>query len=259
MKECFVTVDGAKIRYFDSFNEGPTLVLLHGLGASAERWEQVMPLFSKKYRIIIPDMIGFGYSDKPSADYTIDFFVKFLSKFLKKLSIPKTLLIGSSLGGQISAEFTSKYPDTVEKLVLVSPSGIMKHSTPALDAYVMAALYPSDDSAHSAYQMMAHSEYVDETVVNQFIERMKLPNAKLAFMSTILGLKNAPVITEKLTKIITPTLVIWGSQDPVIPIMHAHDFVANIKECSFHRMDDCGHTPYVDQPEMFYEIVEKFF
>ncbi len=69
---------------------------------------------------------------------------------------------------------------------------------------------------------------------------MKLPNAKMAFMSTILGLKNAEIITDRLKTINAPTLIIWGSDDPVIPVQHADGFVSAINDCRFFRMDGCG-------------------
>ena len=77
MQEKFVNVDGNKIRYLESGNSKETIVLVHGLGASAERWEYVIPLFNKYFRVIVPDLIGFGYSDKPLVDYTSEFFSNF--------------------------------------------------------------------------------------------------------------------------------------------------------------------------------------
>ena len=100
-----------------------TLLLLHGLGASAERWENVIPFFAKKFRVIVPDLIGFGYSDKPMVDYTTDYFAEFVSKFVNKLGIKKLNIIGSSLGGEIAAESIINHDVNVTKLVLVSPSG----------------------------------------------------------------------------------------------------------------------------------------
>jgi pimeloyl-ACP methyl ester carboxylesterase len=123
----------------------------------------------------------------------------------------------------------------------------------------MAALYPNEQNAKNAFELMESSgKDIDDKIVNGFIERMKLPNAKLAFMSTLLGLKNAKVITTKLQTMITPTLIIWGSIDPVIPIQHADEFVTSIKDCRFLRMDNCGHTPYVQDPETFASYVLGF-
>ena len=258
VQENFIQVDGNKIRYLKTGNSKNTLVLVHGLGASAERWSQTIPYLSNDYRLIIPDLIGFGYSDKPLVDYTTDFFSDFLGNFLDSMGIDKPNIIGSSLGGQVVAEYASKQTN-IEKLILSSPSGIMKQSTPALDAYIMAALYPNEANAKNAFEMMEGSGgEIDEKIIEGFVERMKLPNAKMAFMSTILGLKNSEIITNRLKTIKSPTLIIWGSKDPVIPIQHADGFVSAIKDCRFYRMDECGHTPYVQKPKLFSEIVLDF-
>ena len=259
MEEKFLEIDGHRIRYLESGSSKNTLVLIHGLGASAERWNQVIPLFEDNFRVIVPDLIGFGYSDKPTADYTPDFFSDFLEKFFAALNITRPNIVGSSLGGQISAEYAASHSDNIEKLILVSPAGMMKKSTPALDAYIMAALYPNVISAKNAFEMMEGSgKNVEETIVSGFVERMQLPNAKLAFMSTVLGLKNSESITSKLQSIMTPTLIIWGGDDPVIPINYADDFVSAIQDCRFFRMDGCGHTPYVQNPYLFTTKVLEF-
>lgn len=256
--ENFIEVDGNKIRYLESGKSKRELVLVHGLGASAERWNRVIPYFEKEFHLIVPDLIGFGYSDKPLVDYTTDFFADFLSKFLDSIGVKKPHIVGSSLGGQVTAEYASNNPN-IDKLILVSPSGIMKQSTPALDAYIMAALYPNEENAKNAFEMMEGSGIeADFSIVESFIERMKMPNAKMAFMSTILGLKNAEIITTKLKSINVPTLIIWGADDPVIPINHADGFVSSIKDCRFYRMDGCGHTPYVQDPKSFAKIVLDF-
>jgi len=259
LNEKFINIDENKIRYLESGNSDNALVLIHGLGASANRWEYVIPHFEKNYRVIVPDLIGFGYSDKPLVDYTTDFFSEFLKKFLDKLDIKNPVLIGSSLGGQIIAEYTLNNNNAVKKLILISPSGVMKHSTPALDAYVMAALYPNQEAATNAFEMMSgSSKNIDPKIVEGFVKRMRLPNAKMAFMSTLLGLRNSQTLTEKLSSITVPTMVIWGELDPVIPVKYADSIVSTIKDCRFYRMDGCGHTPYVEVPETFVKIVMEF-
>ncbi|MCV0430276.1 alpha/beta hydrolase [Nitrosopumilus sp.] len=259
VEEKFLQIDGNKIRYLESGNSKNTIVLLHGLGASAERWLNVLPIFSKHYSVIVPDLIGFGLSDKPTIDYTPELFSDFLEKFFAQIGIVRPNLIGSSLGGQIAATYTSSHAEEIEKLVLVSPAGAMTQSTPALDAYVMAALYPNEQTAKNAFELMEGSgEEVPQDIITGFIERMQLPNAKLAFMSTVLGLKNSKPITTKLSSITIPTLIIWGSVDPVIPIDYSGSFISSLQDCRFFRMDGCGHTPYVQDPDTFASKVLEF-
>ena len=93
MEEKFVEIDGNKIRYLESGSSKKTLTLVHGLGASSERWQYVLPFFESDFHVIVPDLIGFGYSDKPIADYTIDYF----SNFLNNTSLPVSEILNGTL------------------------------------------------------------------------------------------------------------------------------------------------------------------
>lgn len=259
MQEEFVTVDGSKIRYIKAGSSKRSMILIHGLGASAERWELVVPQLSKNFTVFVPDLIGFGRSDKPSVDYTTELFANFVASFLTSLGIEKSTVMGSSLGGQIAIEYVTKNQQSVDKLVLVSPAGAMKQSTPALDAYVMAALYPDPETAKNAFTMMTgNNKQVPDATIDEFVHRMLMPNAKFAFMSTLLGLKNAPELSTMLELIHVPTLVVWGSLDPVIPVKYAEYFVKKIQDCRFYQIKNCGHTPYVEDPSEFSKIVLDF-
>jgi pimeloyl-ACP methyl ester carboxylesterase len=260
MKEKFVTINRNNIRYLEDGQSDRNLILLHGLGGYAERWSNLMPHLNKKYHIFAPDLIGYGQSDKPSVDYTPEFFIKFVFDFMETLGIKKTFVIGTSLGGQITAECAATQSSAIEKIILISPAGIMRKSTPTLDAYTMAALYPNYDSVKNAYQMMiGPDKQVSEISIERFVTNMSRPNAKMVFLSTLLGLKNAPDIFDKLEKISTPTLVIWGKEDKLIPFEYAQQFVSSIKNCEFIPMEGCGHSPYVEDPIKLSDIIIKFF
>ena len=256
--EEYIKVGEIKIRYIEEGGSNDNILLIHGLGGVAERWSSVIPLLSKKYHVIAPDLPGYGYSDKPSIDYTPEFFSKFVFDFLDKLGISKTSMVGTSLGGQIVAECAITQNKVIEKIVLVSPAGTMKSPTPTLDAYSMAALYPSYDTVKTAYEMMTGSEKVTTESIDNFIKRMTQPNAKMAFMSTILALKNAPSITDRLSDIAVSTLLIWGKRDTMIPVKYANDFVSSIKNCQLEIMENCGHTPHIEEPVKFSQNVLNF-
>ncbi len=259
MEEKFVTVGKYKIRYLEDGQSNQNLILLHGLGGYAERWLALMPFLNKKYHIFAPDLIGYGQSDKPSVDYTPDFFVKFVFDFMNVMDIKKTSMVGTSLGGQIVAECASTQSLFIEKIIMISPAGIMKKSTPALDAYTMAALYPTKESAKAAYHMMVGpNKQVSEISVERFVNNMSKPNAKMVFLSTLLGLKNAPDITEKLEKINIPTLLIWGKEDKLIPFEYSEKFVSSINNCKLVPMEECGHSAYVEDPEKLSKIIDEF-
>jgi 2-hydroxy-6-oxonona-2,4-dienedioate hydrolase len=261
----FTNVNGYTIRYLDyGLPDGKTnskvLILLHGLGASAERWSRVIPTLSRYYRVIIPDIIGFGYSDKPAVEYTMDFFIDiFFKVFLDNLGISKASIIGSSFGGHVATEFAIRFNGMVEKLVLVSPAGMMKTSTPTLDRYIMAALYPVYEHVYEAFSEMAYDsdEAVNEEIVMDFVNRMRLTNAKYAFMSTVLGIRYAPKLKGRLSSIIAPTLLVWGDNDKMIPLQYAREY-EEIPKSKIIVIKNCGHTPYVEKPITFNKIILRF-
>lgn len=259
MKEEHIKVKGHRIRFLeDGMRNLKYMICLHGLGAAAERWRKVIPIFAKAFHVVAPDLIGFGYSDKPVVNYTIPFFVDFVKKFADTLEIKSFTLMGYSFGGHISAEFAIKYEKLLEKLVLVVPAGIMKQPTPALSHYMTAALYPTFRNANTAFQEMTGGKKVDERYIHDFIKRMKMHNAKHAFISSIMCSQNAQNLAPRLRKIKIPTLIIWGKKDPLIPVKYAKDFHSNLKGSKLVVMKDCGYTPFYEKPLEFSEIVLRF-
>src|SRR5437868_12807299 len=121
-------VFGQSIHYFD-MGSGPVVVLLHGLGSRKEDWMPVLEPMAQKYRLLVPDQIGFGRSEKPLLDYSVQTYVDFLNEFLRQLKVEKTSLVGESLGGWISALYATELGEgahliPIDKLVLVDAAGL---------------------------------------------------------------------------------------------------------------------------------------
>jgi 2-hydroxy-6-oxonona-2,4-dienedioate hydrolase len=257
----FTNVNGSMIRYLeDGPSDCKTLIFLHGIGASAERWSRVIPTLSRDYRVIAPDIIGFGYSDKPVVEYTMDFFIDFFESFLDNLGISEASIIGSSLGGHIATEFAIRFPHMVEKLVLVSPAGMMRKSTPTLDRYIMAALYPEYQRVYEVFSEMVYdSNTINQETLMDFVNRMNLPSAKYAFMSTLSGIRYAPRLTGRLSNITAPTLLMWGENDTTIPLAeyaHQYNEIPNMEELVV--IKKCGHIAPIERPATFNRIVLRF-
>lgn len=256
-----IRIGGSNIKYLDyglPTKGAEDLILLHGLGASSERWLRVAPTLARYFRVIVPDIVGFGYSDKPTVEYTMEFFLDFFEKFLKGLGIEKPNLIGSSFGGHLAAEYAIRNTRRVDKMVLAAPAGVMRTSTPILDQYIMAALYPTYENVQKAFRDMAHDPaVVTEEIVTDFVSRMLLENAKYAFMSTLLGMRYSQPLRGRLSGVIAPTLIVWGDGDRMIPVQYAKDF-REIPNSELVVIKECGHTPYVEKPMTFNRIVIKF-
>ena len=257
-----IQIHGNKIRYleYSNFNstEEETLVLLHGIGASAERWSKVIPFFHEHFRTIVPDIIGFGHSDKPTVEYNIPYFVRFLKDFLNRVGVKSACIAGSSFGGLVAAEFAVNDSNMINKLILVSPAGTMKTSTKTLEEYILASLYPTHDNVWRAFNNMAFDpRTVTEETILEFIDRMKLPNAKYAFMSTMLAIRNTTDLASRLSKVKSPTIIIWGQNDEMIPVKYSEDY-RNIPNSNVKVIPRCGHTPFTEKPELFSKIAIDF-
>lgn len=260
IKAVFGKVGDHNIRYLESGSSDRMIILLHGLGASAERWLPVIPYLAERYRVIAPDIIGFGLSEKPTVDYTVEFFTKFLGDFINHISVENPInIMGSSLGGRISIEYAIQNAHNIEKMILAAPAGINEEPTEALHSYIQAALHPTIEDAKKAFLMMTgNNRVVEQDVVSDFVNRMLLPNSRLSFMSSLLGLKKSILTHEKLSKISNPTLIIWGKDDRVIPIKNAITFSTSIKNSKYLEMEKCGHVPFVEEPELFSKLVLQF-
>jgi pimeloyl-ACP methyl ester carboxylesterase len=235
-----------------------TIVLLHGLGASAERWSALWPLL-KKYNVVIPDLIGFGYSEKPLIEYTIDFFVRSLDEFFRKMQIQNPIILGSSFGGQLAIEYSLTYKDFFEKMILVSPAGTLEKPTYVLSQYIFSGLYPTNENVHRAFEMMANNkEYVvDDATVKDYVNRMRLPNSKYSLISTLLAMRKDQSLRKRLIEIAIPTLVIWGRNDTTIPVENL-EYFKQMPNVMTLILEGSGHSPYVEKPLQFYKIIENF-
>jgi 2-hydroxy-6-oxonona-2,4-dienedioate hydrolase len=272
--EKYTSVNGYKIRYLDYDDQdkktknkanrsdddcNSILVLLHGIGTSSERWAHIIPSLSKSFRVIVPDIVGFGKSEKPiDTAYTMRFFVDFLRAFLEKLLIDRCVLIGHSFGGYLATEFAIKHGEKVEKLILVAPAGPRRDSNHILDQYIRAALYPTYENALRAFMDMAFDpSTVSGYTVNNFVAQMGSPNSKYAFMRTLHGIKNGPELKGRLSRIICPTLVVWGENDKMISANYANEY-DEISNKKLEIIENCGHTPFAENPTKFNKAVLQF-
>jgi pimeloyl-ACP methyl ester carboxylesterase len=207
-----IPIFGQTIHYWD-VGSGPVLVLLHGLGSSKEDWLAVVGPLSKNHRLLIPDQIGFGQSDKPLVSYSVQTFVDFLDEFLRQMKVEKASLVGESLGGWVSALYITEISGTdrisvVDKLVLADAPGL-KEQTPTI---------PDFNASLNSSRGMLKKLFYDSSWIND--ERLRQSFAhRLAANDgyTIQSFLNNPALAsefldDKLTQIGVPTLVVWASK-----------------------------------------------
>lgn len=268
----FVEVDGATIHYQEFGDPAhPTLVLIHGYTASTYVWKTVAPMLAEKgFHIIAPDLLGFGYSDKPSwFDYTIQSQARMIVRLMNVLGIGQATLVGSSYGGAVASELTLDYPERVEKLVLVDAvcnNEALSHPLLKLAAIpgVGEALTPflMDSKALLKYRMKdTFSPENRHLITNERVESVYRPlSAADAHHSVLQTARNwhANRIEEDANLIDQPTLIIWGEDDKVIPIHNGFTLHREILNSRFVVFRDCGHLPQEENPDNFVEVVTNF-
>jgi 2-hydroxy-6-oxonona-2,4-dienedioate hydrolase len=257
----YLNVDDLLIRYIDTQSKGKSVLLIHGLGGSIESWiNNIDTLSTKQLRVIAIDLPGFGSSDKPQINYTINFYTKFVAKFINYLKILSPIsIVGSSLGGHIAAEVAIHYYKIVYKLVLVSPAGVLPISfggTPALLKYtnILKARTIQEVKRALAY---VDDNSIDETYARKVYHKLSMPGAKEAFLSALSGSARSARLNRRLHKIKAHTLLIWGKEDRIIPVKFIEPFI-KMKNCRLILLENCGHRPYVDKAEFFNNIVADF-
>ena len=261
----FLKVDGLRVRYLDSASGKPSpslpLLLIHGLGGSIESWiNNIIQLSNRQLRVIALDLPGFGFSDKPQISYTVKFYVDFVSGFLQALGVAQLAVVGSSLGGHVACELAIAHPGIVSRLILSSPSGAPPRSfkgTPALRRYVNVFKANSVEEVKKALYAIDHKPVSDE-YAEATLNKFAMDGAKGAFLSALEGSTKAPRLTSsRLSKVRVPTLVLWGKDDIMIPAKYVEPFV-KMKSCRVVLLENCGHRPHADMPEVFNRIVADF-
>ena len=253
-----IVVFGQSIHYFD-LGSGPVVVLLHGLGSRKDDWLPVLEPMAQKYRLLVPDQIGFGRSDKPLLDYSVQTWVDFLNEFLRQLKVEKASLVGESLGGWIAALYVAELGGgahliPVEKLVLVDAAGL-KQEQPIPDL---------NPSSLAAMRGVMEAVFYDTSWVNEDALR-KIFTDKLAVHDgyTVRSFLANPKrdkerLDERLGSIKAPTLVVWGKQDKLLPIASGERYAAGIAGAKMVSFEKCGHVPAVEKTEEFLAAVVPF-
>ena len=253
-----IAVFGQAIHYWD-VGSGPVVVLVHGLGSRKEDWLPVLEPLAQKYRLLVPDQIGFGRSEKPLLDYSVQTYVDFLNEFLRQLKVEKTSLVGESLGGWISALYATELGEgahliPIDKLVLVDAAGL-KHDAP------IPNLNPS---SLAAMRGVMEAVFYDTSWLNEDALRKIFTDKLLVHDGyTVRSFLGNPMIAterldERLGKIRTPTLVVWGKQDRLIPMAMGERYAAGIAGAKLMSFDKCGHVPPIEKTEEFVAAVTAF-
>jgi len=246
--------------------KGEPVVLIHGFGASSDNWNRMAGRLTKKYRVIAPDMPGWGQSTRiDSTSYAYPQQVERLHEFLGALGLRRVHLVGHSMGGFISSAYAARYPEEVVTLGLIAPHGVAEPqpgelalSVAAGDNWLVARNLPEFDRLLN--KVFAKRPYLPKSVFKLFAAYAIRGSAKSARIFAEMQ-SNDPTLEERLPLIQAPTLVIWGDQDRVLNVSGSEVFRKGIKSSELLVLPGIGHMPLIESARecatAWMEFVEK--
>ncbi|UVL63583.1 alpha/beta fold hydrolase [Pseudomonas sp. B21-032] len=249
--------DGLQLHYQD-VGTGEAVVFIHGSGPGASghsNFKQNYPAFAAAgYRVIVPDLPGYGASSKPQTVYSLDFFVSALSGLLDALDIQRCVLVGNSLGGAIAIKLALDQPGRVSRLVLMAPGGLMDKEQYYLQMegiQKMGAAFANGELNDAAgmrrllsLQLFDPALISDETVA----ERVAVVGQQPACVLTSMQVPN---LTSRLAELQCPILGFWGINDKFCPAFGAQALLAACRRIRFVLLSECGHWVMVEHRELF--------
>lgn len=245
-----VEVDGLPVRYFESSPASSvgeeTLVLLHGLGDSAETWARVMPGLAHERRVLAPDLAGFGRAPVPREGMRLSVLVRYLEGFLDALGVGRVVLVGNSLGGAVAMRYAAKNPGRVQRLFLLNSAGLLN--------YVPSELEPGtrEEARQLARITFGPEAMMPRFFLNDLIRASRDP-ARRAYLRS-----DEPTdVREDLGLIQTPTTIIWGEQDRLIPPEHGTALREGIRGSELILLPGVAHVPQIQAPKEVLRIITE--
>ncbi len=267
----FISVDGVRVHYQDAGDvNAPTMVLIHGFASSTLVWSKVLlELAAAGFRVIAPDLLGYGYSGKPRRlEYTIGSQARMVGGLLDELGIDRATIIGSSYGAAVAATIALDQPDRIEKLVLIGavtnndPTKFLVmrlFSSPIIGDIVSPFLLGSRRLLKRRMKRVydRHSWVLDERRVDARHLPLQAAATQRAIIRTVRRW-DADRIQRDAHLITQPTMILWGENDLETPIRDAHSLHSEIDGSRLIIFRHCGHLPHEEYPLEFTEIVSDF-
>jgi 4,5:9,10-diseco-3-hydroxy-5,9,17-trioxoandrosta-1(10),2-diene-4-oate hydrolase len=256
--------NGRRIHYLD-LGKGPAVVFLHGSGNGAcghSNFKGNYPaLVEAGYRAILPDLIGFGYSDKPAdVDYPLSFFVECVQQALDVIGVDRYTVVGNSLGGAVALGLALEHPRHVERLVLMAPGGL--NDLPDYLAMPgMKAMFETFGGGPLTVDRMrdffikafvVNPAVVDDQLVRERFELMKLQNPQ------VMKAMKVPNLTDRLGEIACPALTLWGLNENMMPDSGILRLAKGLKNGRMVLVPNCGHWVMIEHRELFNRMVIDF-
>jgi pimeloyl-ACP methyl ester carboxylesterase len=252
---------------------GPPVVFIHGLSGSWQNWLEQLPVFARDHRVIAFDLPGFGSSEMPVEKISIAGYGRWVDALFGELGVDAAAVVGNSMGGFIGAEVAIQFPARVERLVLISAAGLtIENQIPGailtalrtlntqLGGYTgwlasrSEALTRRPRSRELIFKIVAHNP---GKLPGPLVAEQIRGSGKPGFVPALDALTKYP-IRDRLGQIACPTLIVWGTNDHLVPARDADEFERLIPNARKVVWSDTGHVAMLERPEAFNRLLAAF-
>ncbi|MBT8149870.1 MAG: alpha/beta fold hydrolase [Gammaproteobacteria bacterium] len=253
--------NGMQLHYLDFAPSGAArgnIVLVHGSGPGVSGWSNFQfnaeAMQNAGYRVLIPDLPGYGFTSKPEdVAYTLDFFVGYIKEWVDQLGLEQCVLVGNSLGGAISIGFALQHPAQVSELILMAPGGLEEREVyfategiQAMVKYPMGSPEFTRDVLQELLKLLVFdASHVTDDLVAQRWEILQQQNPQ------VLASMQVPNLANRLQELSCPLLVLWGREDKFCPLSGAHTCINNASNARVNMLTETGHWVMVEHADYF--------
>ena len=269
------SIHGHRVAYREAGPaDAPAIVLIHGMAGSSTTWRDAMPELAGRYRVLAPDLLGHGRSDKPAGDYSLGGHASLVRDVMLDLGVERATIIGQSLGGGVAMQLAYQFPELCERLVLVNSGGLGRDvslllrllSLPGAELVLPVAVPPFVRDTGNDVSRWLHRHGIRPPRVAEMwsaYASLAEPENRAAFLKTLrsvvdAGGQSVSARDRLYLAAAMPTLIVWGDRDPIIPHHHgveAHEAMPGSRLVLF---EGVGHFPHVEVPERFVTAVLEF-
>ena len=260
-----INAGGIMTNYHDR-GQGDSVVLVHGSGPGVSAWANwrlTMPYLSERFRVIAPDMAGFGFTDRPEGiDYSLDTWVGQFVGLLDALEVGRTHIVGNSFGAALALAVAIRHPERVDRLVLMGAMGIHAPLPEGLDG--VWGYEPSRENMRRLVSMFAYNQ---DIVTDDLVDLRYNASIRPGFQESFSAMFPSPrqrwvdamaSEDDDIAALPNETLVIHGREDRILPYSNALRLHELINRSQLHLFGRCGHWTQIEHSARFNELVRDF-
>ncbi|GIV95678.1 MAG: alpha/beta hydrolase [Herpetosiphonaceae bacterium] len=256
-----IEINGIKLHYHDE-GEGLPILLIHAFPLSGAMWDAQREELRGDYRILTPDLRGFGQSEAPEGSYTMDQQADDMRALLDQAGIDKAVLCGLSMGGYIALAFARRYPDRLAGLILADTragaddeQGKQNRDRLAQLARDRGAAAVAGELLPKMFTTQTFEENPGLIASTRYLMESQPVNG---IVGALLGMRDRPDSTPMLGQIRVPALIIVGDQDQLTPLSHAQTLQQGIPGARLEQIENASHLSNMERPAAFNQVLRSF-